>query len=133
MLDGTGNAADHSLKFSTDGNHLKCKTKCIAFGSKTENLPAMKLCGDPLPWVTEGNHLGVRIRSKDKSLRTDILSKRAQYIAKNNELNQELAFCHPYTRFHMNEIYNTSFSGSPIWDLFCNEAKVVQSDVQLTS
>ena len=120
-------AADHSLKFSTDGNPLKCKTKCIAFGNKTENLPAMKLCGDPLPWVTEGNHLGVRIRSKDKSLSTDILSKRAQYIAKNNELNQELAFCHPYTRFHMNEIYNTSFSGSPIWDLFCNEAKMMEN------
>ena len=44
-------AADHNLKFSTDANPVKCKTKCIAFQRKSKPLVPMILCGNPLPWV----------------------------------------------------------------------------------
>ena len=40
----------------------------------------------------------------------------AAYIAKNNELNQE--FFYPWTKIWLNNIFNTSFYGAPLWDLF---------------
>ena len=39
------------------------------------------------------------------------------YIAKNNELRQEFYFTHPKTKLWINNIYNTSFYGAPLWDL----------------
>ena len=46
---------------------------------------------------------------------------RASYIAKNNELFQEVYFAHPVTKIKLNNVYNSHFSGSQIWDLFCDE------------
>ena len=43
--------------------------------------------------------------------------KRAAYIQKNCELQQEFFFAHPRTKLHLNPIYNCHFTGSPIWDL----------------
>jgi hypothetical protein len=48
----------HNLRFSTDPNPRKCKTKCVAFLKKERDLPSIYLCGNPLPWVKEGIHLG---------------------------------------------------------------------------
>ena len=39
-------AEKHNLRFSTDPNPKKCKTKCLAFLFKRRDLPRMKLCGD---------------------------------------------------------------------------------------
>ena len=50
------------------------------------------------------------------------LSKRAEYINKNNELEQEFYFCHPQTKFNVNKIYNSHFTGSPLWNLFSCDA-----------
>ena len=44
--------------------------------------------------------------------------KRARYIQRNNEIIQEFYFAHPETKCHLNNIYNMSFYGSPLWDLF---------------
>ena len=52
--------------------------------------------------------------------------KRAQYISKNNEIRQEFQFCHPLAQFHVNQIYNSSFTGSPIWNLFCRESEMLE-------
>ena len=38
------------------------------------------------------------------------------------ELNQEFQFASPKTRFKINQIYNSHFYGSPIWNLFGNAA-----------
>ena len=51
-------AASHNLKFSTDPNSTKCKTKCLAFLKKKRVLPELLLCGNPLPWVDKLKHLG---------------------------------------------------------------------------
>ena len=114
--------SEHNLKFSTDPNPKKCKTKCVAYLKKARILPDIFLCGNPLPWVKEGIHLGNNIEEKYNGMIRDIKIKRANYISKNCELQQEFMFAHPKTRFQTNMIYNSHFTGSPIWDLFSPEA-----------
>ena len=41
-------AATHNLRFSTDTNPNKCKTKLLAFLRKPRPLPSLSLCGNPL-------------------------------------------------------------------------------------
>ena len=53
--------------------------------------------------------------------------KNAQYIAKNIELNQEFSFSHPSTKLKMNKIYNSHYSGSPLWNLFGKGALNLES------
>jgi hypothetical protein len=113
---------DHNLKFSTDPNPSKCKTKCIAFLKKERNLPSIFLCGNPLPWVREGIHLGNNFSNKYDGMLRDVKIKRAEYISKNCELQQEFLFAHPKTRFKSNLIFNSHFTGSPTWDLFSEDA-----------
>ena len=48
----------------------------------------------------------------------DLLEKRAQYVAKNNELMQEFHYAHPSTKTTLNNVFNTHFYGAPLWDLF---------------
>ena len=67
----------------------------------------MKLCGNSIPWVGSGKHLGNVIEDKVDGLKQDMRVKRAQYITKNNELCQEFISCHPRTKFHLNYVYNT--------------------------
>ena len=57
-------ANDHNLKFSTDPNPKKCKTKCIAFMKKKKDLPGLRLCGNNLPWVESRKHLGVNLNDQ---------------------------------------------------------------------
>ena len=113
---------DHNLKFSTDPNPVKCKTKCLAFLKAERKLPSIILNGNPLPWVKEGIHLGNNIENKYNGMLRDMKIKRAQYIQKNINLQQEFMFAHPQTRFRANLIFNSHFTGSPIWDLFSENA-----------
>ena len=115
-------AQEHNLKFSTDPNPRKCKTKCLAFQKRPKPLPNLVLCGVPLPWVDSCKHLGNTVENKINGMKKDISIKRASYVAKNNELCQEFHFPHPVTKIKVNNIYNTHFSGSQLWDLFCDEA-----------
>ena len=57
-------ADNHNLMFSTDSDPHKCKTKCIAFLHKERELMQMKLCGNRLPWVKRGSHLGHELTDK---------------------------------------------------------------------
>ena len=117
-------ADEHNLKFSTDPDPKKCKTKCLAFLNKERPiLRKMKLCGNDLNWAPNGKHLGNKIENNIKGMNKDLLEKRARFIDRNSELNQEFYFAHPRTKFKMNNIFNTHFSGSPLWDLFGPEAE----------
>ena len=115
-------AGTHNLCFSTDKNPSKCKTKCIAFLTKDRPLSQMKLCGNSLPWVTSGKHLGVTIGNKIDGMKMDLKIKRADYINKNNDIHQEFGFSHPKTKIRINLVYNTHLTGSCLWDLFSKEA-----------
>ena len=57
----------------------------------------------------------------------DIRIKRAGYIDKNCELLQEFLFSHPKSRLEANKIFNSHFTGSPIWDLFSAEAIMLEN------
>ena len=79
-------ALSHNLKFSTDANPAKCKTKCLAFLARDRPLRQVQLCGNPLPWVSHGKHLGNTVENKINGMKKDITNKRATYISKNNEI-----------------------------------------------
>ena len=120
-------AAAHNLKFSTDNNPDKCKTKTMAFLKRNRVLPNLTLCGNPLPWTNKCKHLGTTITNKIDGCEDDMKVKNACYIQKNMELNQEFYFAHPETRFRINQIYNSHYSSSPLWDLFGNGARKIES------
>ena len=86
----------------------------------------MKLCGNELPWVKEGMHLGHKITNKYDGMKSDMLMKRGMYIQKNCELMQEFSHCDPITKFRMNQIYNTHMTGSPLWSLFCRQSEMLE-------
>ena len=65
---------------------------------------------------TSGKHLGNTIENKIDGMQKDISIKRARYINRQNNLSQEFYFAHPITKFTVNQIYNTDFTGSPLWD-----------------
>lgn len=119
-------ANDHNLKFSTDPNPSLSKTKCLVFSKKENDLPKLKLCGNELPWVKVGKHLGVKVENNPLDLiGQDIKEKRAQYIQRNNELVQEFAYAACDTKAQINRIYNSHFTGSVLWNLLDIEANKV--------
>ena len=76
----------------------------------------MKLNGKALPWVSSLSHLGSTI-TDDCRMHQDTLEKRAIYISRNNELNQEFYFSHLKTKVWANDRFNTCFYGSPLWEM----------------
>ena len=87
------------LKFSTNANPIKSKTKCVIFSKKArdrQNVARVKLNGDDLPWVEEVKHLG-NILECNNSMRRDISVKRGQFIGKLNSMSQEFFFVSPDT------------------------------------
>ena len=65
--------------------------------------------------------------NKIDGMKYNIKVKRAKCIDKSNDLLQEYHFTHPRTKFKMNEIFNSHFTGSPIWDLFSHEASMLEN------
>ena len=120
-------AEEHNLKFSTDPNPKKCKTKCMAFLHKPRVIPSVLLCGNPLPWVDSMKHLGNTVSNKIDGGQLDMKQKIAIYIDKNCHLNQEFYFAHPVTKITVNTIYNGHFSGSQIWNLFSKGSQNFES------
>ena len=117
----------HNLKFSTHPDPQKCKTKTMAFLKKSRPLPNLLLCGNPLPWTTKCKHLGINLEDRINGCEFDMRVKNAKYIDKNIELNQEFHFAHPATKVQLNKIYNTHYSGSPVWNLFGPGAHTIES------
>ena len=87
------------------------------FLKKKRDLKILALDDKELPWVNSVKHLGTT--STDiLDMGQYLLQKRAQYIAKNNELTQEFYYAHPSTKVLANNIFNTHFYGALLWDLF---------------
>ena len=120
-------ATSHNLRFSTDPDPVKCKTKCMAFLFKPRTLPDMYLCGNPLPWVSSLKHLGTRVTNSIDGCQLDMKQKKAMYIDKNCSLDQEFHFAHPTVKLQLNTIYNCHFSGSQVWHLFSQGAMSMES------
>ena len=97
-------AASHNLLFSTDPNPTKCETKCLAYLKKPRDLISMKLCGNPLPRVDTIKHLGITVTNTIDGCYKDIMSKRAMFIQRSNELLQEFYFAHSDTKMTVNSI-----------------------------
>ena len=114
-------AISHNLKFSTDPNPVKCKTKLMAFLKKPRELPGLLLCGNPLPWVNQLKHLGNHISNNMDGNQLDMKIKNAKYIDKNNTLCQELHFAHPKNKVQLNSIFNSHYTGSQLWKLDSRE------------
>ena len=104
-------AGTHNLKFSTDPNPVKCKTKLMGFLKKPRELPSLMLCGNPLPWVDRLKHLGNTISNVLDGNQLDIKIKAAKYIDKNNLINQEFYFANSSKKLKVNSIYNKHFTG----------------------
>ena len=115
-------AKDLNLTFSTNSDPRKSKTKCMAFLREERELQNIKLNGKDLPWVKTAKHLGCKVTDESGSLRKDLMEKRAVYINKVNELSQEFYYAHPSTKVRINNIFNSYFFGSCLWDLFGSEA-----------
>ena len=115
-------AEDHNLTFSTDKNPNKSKTKCMIFLKKQRVIEPLKLNGNDLPFTSTAKHLGHFLDNSRYSIKKDMKTKRAMVVQKNSEICQEFSFTHPTTKLRLNQIYNFSYTGSQLWDLFCQEA-----------
>ena len=112
-----------NLTFSTHDDPKKSKTKCMAFLKKERDLLNIRLNGKELPWVKSAKHLGCKITTEEGGhLKSDLMEKRAVYINKVNELTQEFHYAHPSTKVRINNIFNSYFYGSCLWNLFGKEA-----------
>ena len=76
-------AAAHKLRFSTDTNPTKCKTKTMAFLKTPRILPNLTLCGNPIPWTEKCKHLGTTLTNTIDGCEDDIRIKNAMYVEKN--------------------------------------------------
>ena len=110
-------AASHNLKFSTDPNPKKFKTKCMAYLKKPRDLPSLFLCGNPLPWVDSVLNLGITVTNQVDGCQKDIMVKRARYVQRCSEILQEFHFVKPDVKMSLHTIYNSHFTGSPCWDM----------------
>ena len=110
-------ALDHNLKFSTNSDPNKSKTKCIHFSRKNVDLANITLNGDKLPWVENAKHVG-NILQRDNSFSKDISSKRGQFIGKVHCILQEFHFANPMVKMNLISKFATSFYGSSLWSIF---------------
>ena len=117
----------HGLRFSTDPDPRKSKTKCISWMRVPRPLPRMILCGHQLPWVERILHLGNTLTNSVHIINEDMIIKNACYVVRNIEINQEFNFSAAETRLQVNQIYNLSWFGSVLWDSFCPAAVRLES------
>ena len=111
-------AAKHNLRFSTDPDPEKSKTKSIfvcgrAVGKqKPVNLT---LDGEQLPWVESAAHLGHVLHQSGK-MDKDIRSKRAQFIDESVHVREGFEFASPVEVLQAVKLYVGSHYGSMLWD-----------------
>lgn len=117
----------HKITFSTHPEPKKSKTKGIIFSKKPLHYDPKQLSlnGDVLPWISSAKYLGSTIRNNMDRFNSDCTEKRARYIERNCELNQEFKHAHPEVKCNINRIYNSSFPGSVLWDFSSDNFKQI--------
>ena len=80
-----------------------------------------------MPWTENFKHLGVHIENKINGCEYDLTVKRASFISRCIELNQEFRWAHPTSKIQINKIYNSHFYGSVLWNLFGTGAISLES------
>ena len=110
-------ASMNNLKFSTNVDPKKSKTKCIHFSKHKVELAKISLNGDHLPWVDSALHVGNTLE-RDNSFSKDLMMKRGDFIGRIHSILQEFYFANPIVKMKMFNIYSTSFYGSNLWNIF---------------
>ena len=100
---------------------LKSKTKCLAFGSKSDP-PPLKLGDNDILWTDSYTHLG-HILTKDGTDVKDITAKMYSFIGKYHSLCQVLKHKDPRIYIKLINIYFCDFYGSNLWNLFSKSAE----------
>ena len=105
--------ADHNLTFSTDPDPKKSKTKCVLFTSENrKSYPVnISLDGKQLPWVDRIEHLG-HILQQNGSMEADASRARASFMAKANDIRDNLYFASPEQRVQAIQLYCCDAYGS---------------------
>ena len=67
------------------------------------------LYGDPLPWLVKAKYLRNKTTGLLDGYSADVGEKRAQFIGRNCDLNQEFDYAHPGVKIEITRIYNSSF------------------------
>ena len=86
-------------------------------GRVVANPEPLVLAANPLPWIAHATYLGNVVTGIPDCFSKDAKQKRARYIERNVEIIQEFPFAHPEVKCKMNNIYNSSFPGSVLYDL----------------
>ena len=118
-------ATSKNLKFSTNVNPDKSKTKCLIFSKIVKdrvNVFPILLNGDPLPWVSQVKHLGSTLQL-DNSMKVDTSQKRGKFIGRMVSLLQEFSYVDSRVLVKIMNIFNTSFYGSNLWDIFSADSE----------
>ena len=113
-------AAENNLKFSTDPDPRKSKTKCVYMCGKLNNVqyPAsLQLYGDDLPWVTSAVHLGHELHQVG-TMEHDAKVRRAIFIQNSTDIREMFEFAHPAQVLQAVNVYASHFYGSMLWNLY---------------
>ena len=89
----------------------------------------LKLCGNYLPWVGKGTHLGITITNSRNILEADMNIKKARYVERNIELNQEFNFPSEVSKLRINYVYNSRWFGSVLYDIYTTETVKLESAI----
>ena len=116
----------HNLKFSTNDNIEKSKTKCILFSKQKILEPApILLSGRPLPWVESLNHLG-NLLETNNSMSKDCDNKRAKFVGKIHSLHQEFSFASADTKIKIYQMYAYRSIDPSVGSVFRKLQKMLQ-------
>ena len=119
--------SDDNMLLASEHALQKMLEICERFATSHNHLSEMRLRGNNLPWVNAFKHLGNNISNQHCLTDQDISVKRAIFVNNCIELNQEFSFADPDTKWKIGQIYNSHYTGSPIWDLFGPEALHLES------
>ena len=113
-------AKENNMKFSTNVDVRKSKTKCIIFGKQKHDelqVDRIVLNNDKLPWVDQIKHVG-NLLECNNTFKSDCLIKRGQFIGKIHSLQQEFPTVASNVKMQLINLFTLSFYGSALWNLF---------------
>ena len=119
-------AIKNNLKYSSDPNPAKSKSKCMYMCGKSKvRYPAqLVLNGQTLPWVTTAQHLDHSL-SQLSDMEQDARVKRVLFIDKATDIQQMFSFAEPFQVLQAINTYCGHFYGAMLWDLYGDEAMKV--------